>query len=272
MMRRASTSHNGGVEEEKKEPTFFKIIKPGFNTEHLRIPPAFRKHVVHELTKRATLKLKNSSNCSWTVKVNTTGRDVYLKDGWQKFLRDNSLGDSEFLQFRYVRNMNFIISIFDKNCVERVNIADIRTHEASTFPDNTRRRLGRPPIGNRRYDSAEEAAKVLKCKGGNLPSSAAAASFKSKFPYFVKVLKGWQKVAVPTHFYMEILSSSSTCDELILVTSEGKFTVKLVQCSDTVMLSAGWSSFRDVNQLQVNDICIFELVKENTMVVHIFPN
>lgn len=35
MMRRASTSHNGGVEEEKKEPTFFKIIKPGFNTEHL---------------------------------------------------------------------------------------------------------------------------------------------------------------------------------------------------------------------------------------------
>jgi hypothetical protein len=78
--------------------------------------------------------------------------------------------------------------------------------------------------------------------------------------------------AVPTHFYMEILSSSSNCDELILVTSEGKFTVTLVQCSDTVMLSAGWSSFRDVNQLQVNDICIFELVKENTMVVHIFPN
>lgn len=35
MMGRASTSHNGGVEEEKKEPTFFKIIKPGFNTEHL---------------------------------------------------------------------------------------------------------------------------------------------------------------------------------------------------------------------------------------------
>lgn len=34
MARRASTSHNGGVEE-KKEPTFFKIIKPGFNTEHL---------------------------------------------------------------------------------------------------------------------------------------------------------------------------------------------------------------------------------------------
>lgn len=34
MARRASTSHNGGVEE-KKKPTFFKIIKPGFNTEHL---------------------------------------------------------------------------------------------------------------------------------------------------------------------------------------------------------------------------------------------
>jgi hypothetical protein len=35
---------------------------------------------------------------------------------------------------------------------------------------------------------------VPEIAGGNLPSSAAAASFKSKFPYFVKVLKGWQKV------------------------------------------------------------------------------
>ncbi|XP_061992701.1 B3 domain-containing protein Os01g0723500-like isoform X1 [Rosa rugosa] len=275
MARRACTSlpfHDGSVEEEKG-PTFFKIIRPGFNTEHLRIPPAFRKHILHESTKRATLKLKNSSDTSWTVKVSITGRDIYLKDGWQEFLRENSLGDSEFLVFRYDKNMHFIINIFDKNCVERVNITDLRTHKASTFPDNTKGPLARPPTapGDHRYDSAVEAAHVLKSKGEHLPSYAAAAAFKSKFPYFAKVLAGSKMVAIPTHFYREIFSSSKY-DELFLVTSKGKFTVTLLPCTDTVMLSGGWSSFRNDNQLQEDDICIFELVKENTMVVHIFRN
>ncbi|XP_040374867.1 B3 domain-containing protein Os01g0723500 isoform X4 [Rosa chinensis] len=247
MARRACTSlpfHDGSVEEEKG-PTFFKIIRPGFNTEHLRIPPAFRKHILHESIKRATLKLKNSSDTSWTVKVIITGRDIYLKDGWQEFLRDNSLGDSEFLVFR--------------------------THKAPTFPDNPKGPLARPPTGDHRYDLAVEAAHVLKSKGEHLPSYAAAAAFKSKFPYFAKVLAGSKMVAIPTHFYREIFSSSKY-DELFLVTAKGKFTVTLLPCTDTVMLSGGWSSFRNDNQLQEDDICIFELVKENTMVVHIFRN
>ncbi|XP_004289560.1 PREDICTED: B3 domain-containing protein Os01g0723500-like [Fragaria vesca subsp. vesca] len=297
MARRASTSlpfHVGGVEEEENGPTFFKIIKPGFNTEHLvsdfkpyhlfnfmnpalniiavtRIPPAFRKHVSHELTKRAILKLKNSSESSWTVIVSKTGRDIYLKDGWQEFLRDNALGDSEFLVFRYDKHMHFTINIFDKNCVERVNVADLRACESSIFSDSSKRPLARPPTGNHRYDLVAEAAKGLKSKGEHLPSCAAAAAFKSKFPWFTKVLKKSRMVAIPTHFY-KIMFPSRKYDNIFLVTSKGKFTVTLITCANTMMLSGGWSSFRKANLLQVGDICIFELVKENTMKVHIFRN
>nr|XP_011461740.1 PREDICTED: B3 domain-containing protein Os01g0723500-like [Fragaria vesca subsp. vesca] len=275
-VRRASTSlsfHVGGVEEEENGPTFFKIIKPGFNTKHLRIPPAFRKHVSHELTTRAILKLEKSSESSWTVIVSKTGRDIYLKDGWQEFLRDNSLGDSEFLVFRYDKHMHFTINIFDKNCVERVNIANLRTSEASTFPDSSERPLARPPTvaGNHRYELSAEAAKGLKSEGEHLPRLAAAAAFRSKFPYFTKVLKKSRMVAIPTRFYKEMVPSRNF-DKIFLTTSKGKFTVTLYTCADTMMLSGGWSSFRNDNQLQVGDMCIFELVKENTMKVHIFRN
>ncbi|XP_050372562.1 B3 domain-containing protein Os11g0197600-like [Argentina anserina] len=274
MATRASTSlpFHGGVKEEEG-PTFFKIIRPGFNMEHIRIPPAFRTHVSPELSERAILKLKNSSESSWTVRVTTSGRDIYLKDGWQEFLRDNSLGDSEFLVFRYVKSMCFIINVFDKDCVERVHFPKARTSQASTFQKKTKRPSGRSQTaaGNLPHNFAAEAARVLTFKAAQLPNSAAAAAFKSKFPYFMKVLGESRMVAIPTDFYRKMFCLGKF-DEVFLVTSKGKFTVTLYPCSDTMMLSGGWVSFRDGNRLQVDDICIFELLNENTMRVHIFRN
>ncbi|XP_062019973.1 B3 domain-containing protein Os11g0197600-like isoform X1 [Rosa rugosa] len=135
--------NNGGMEEQKGR-TFFKIIKPGFNTDHLRIPPAFRKHILNELSIRATLTLSSSADSSWNVRVHKIGRDIYLKEGWQEFLRDNSLGDSEFLVFGYDGNMHFSIDIFEKDCCKRTKAPALRRHQQSTFINNTKRPRGRP--------------------------------------------------------------------------------------------------------------------------------
>ncbi|KAL6223042.1 hypothetical protein ACLB2K_006432 [Fragaria x ananassa] len=272
MTRRASTSlpfHVGGVEEEEEEnePTFFKIIKPGFNTEHL--VSDFKPYHLFNFMNPALNIIAVSVSPDHLL--SKTGRNIYLKDGWQEFLRDNALGDSEFLVFRYDKHMHFTINIFDKNCVERANVADLRTCESSTFSDSSKRPLARPPTGNHRYDFVAEAAKGLKSKGEHLPSCAAAVAFKSKFPWFTKVLKKSRMVAIPTHFYKKMFPSRKY-DNIFLVTSKGKFTVTLITCANTMMLSGGWFSFRKANLLQVGDICIFELVKENTMKVHIFRN
>ena len=77
--------------------------------------------------------------------------------------------------------------------------------------------------------------------------------------------------AIPTDFYRKMFSSGKY-DEVFLLTSKGKFTLTLYPCADTMMLSGGWTIFRDGNSLQVDDVCIFELVQENTMKVHIFRN
>ncbi|KAM1986606.1 hypothetical protein ACFX15_033971 [Malus domestica] len=73
-----------------------------------RIPPNVGKHMLEELTDRASLKLEDSSDYSWTVKVHsaTTG-GVYFKDGCPEFLKDNSLVNGEILVFSYEGRMHF---------------------------------------------------------------------------------------------------------------------------------------------------------------------
>ncbi|XP_024166634.1 B3 domain-containing protein Os01g0723500 isoform X1 [Rosa chinensis] len=132
-----------GVEE--KKPSFFKVILPGYSTEHLRFPPRFlRKHIVNKLSKRATLKLKRSPEWSWKVEVRKSGGDVYLKDGWQEFLRDACLGDKEFLVFIYNGKMRFSIKVYDKNGCERMDFPDINTHQHTTSSRSTKRPVRRP--------------------------------------------------------------------------------------------------------------------------------
>ncbi|KAM2731992.1 hypothetical protein FF1_034605 [Malus domestica] len=83
---------------EEKKPSFYKIVFYCCKTEELRIPPNVGKHMLEELTDRASLKLEDSSDYSWTVKVHsaTTG-GVYFKDGCPEFLKDNSLVNGEIL-------------------------------------------------------------------------------------------------------------------------------------------------------------------------------
>nr|XP_011458368.1 PREDICTED: B3 domain-containing protein At5g18000-like isoform X4 [Fragaria vesca subsp. vesca] len=144
--------------EEKKPPCFFQIILPGYSTEHLRIPPRFiRKHIVNKPSKRATLKLKQSSQFSRNVEVRKSRGDVYLKDGWQEFLRDACLGDKEILVFVYNGNLSFNVKVFDKNGCERMDFPNIKTHQNPNSTRSTKRPRGRP-----RKSSIANTADMLK--------------------------------------------------------------------------------------------------------------
>ncbi|TXG64401.1 hypothetical protein EZV62_011395 [Acer yangbiense] len=136
------------VNQEDYRPVFFKIIL-GSIKERLRIPPKFLHHIVEDLTKTATLKI--SSGEIWTVEMNSTKNGVFMEDGWQQFLRDNSLTDKHFLVFNYDGNMSFSVQIFEPDAVERVYDA-VATHcttmpppeEAAGHLNNGKRPRGRP--------------------------------------------------------------------------------------------------------------------------------
>ncbi|XP_004290390.1 PREDICTED: putative B3 domain-containing protein Os03g0621600 isoform X2 [Fragaria vesca subsp. vesca] len=145
-----------GIEE--KNPSFFKIILPGRNSEYVRIPRRFvQEHIVNKLPKMATLKLKRSSEYSRNVKVKKSGEDVFLKDGWLEFMRDACLGDKEFLVFIYTGKMHFSVKVYDKNACERMVFPEIKTHQNTTSSRSTKRPCGRP-----RKSSIGNSADVLK--------------------------------------------------------------------------------------------------------------
>ncbi|BFG41679.1 hypothetical protein CerSpe_279530 [Prunus speciosa] len=119
---------------EEKKHSFFKLLA-GFNTDCVRIPPKFLKHMSKDLSERATLKLKNSSDSSWTVKVKKIREGaVYFTNGWEEFIRDNSLGtDNEMLTIFYEGNMHFSIRIFGENGIERTE--ELSSSESSELKE-----------------------------------------------------------------------------------------------------------------------------------------
>ncbi|KAK2978383.1 hypothetical protein RJ640_016485 [Escallonia rubra] len=100
-------------------PCFFKIIADGLNSERLRIPPHFMKHISKDLSGSAVLR--GPSGGSWNVKILKNGKATFMLEGWQGFVKDHSLGDSELLLFRYDGNLRFSVQILDISGLERVS-------------------------------------------------------------------------------------------------------------------------------------------------------
>lgn len=149
---------------------------------------------MNELSERATLSLKTSLECSWNVKVRKSGRDVYFEDGWQKFLRDNSLGDCEFLLFNYDGKMHFTIQIFDKSGCERDDFPDTEQQNFN-LAESTKRTGGRPTkytvTGSKPFNSCKEnSSNVIKCWYMLFlvePAHITLASDSAKFHLYVKL-------------------------------------------------------------------------------------
>ncbi|XP_062019038.1 B3 domain-containing protein Os01g0723500-like [Rosa rugosa] len=244
MARRIA--ENGGIKEER--PSFFKVILPGYNTEQLRIPPHFLEHGRNDQPERATLTWNMSLERSWTVKVCRTKEGVYFKDGWRDFLNDNSVKEGDFLVFTYEGDMHFSIRDYENNCCKRGDFpTNNEPHEESAPAKSTKRNPGCPK------------------------KDYSAESFRSKFPHYTRSIKKKYCVySIPTAFYRKHLSAGNYEVAFLKISGGTKwFKVKLVPSLQTAFMSKGWSVFAHDNQIVVGDVCAFELVKENKMVVHI---
>lgn len=74
---------------------------------------------------------------------------------------------------------------------------------------------------------------------------------------------------VPTLFARYHLPRCTT--KIVLRNSEDQsWEVKYVRKVKTHMLSLGWGAFVDDNKLKIGDICIFELLAEKEIRVHVF--
>ncbi|KAM5555669.1 hypothetical protein ABKV19_023543 [Rosa sericea] len=222
-------------------PDFFTVMSSDLNTEILTIPPHFRNHIVNELSERATLKLKNSSYCSWNVRVHKTEEGgICFKEGWKEFLQDTSLdgeGDFEFLVIEYGGHMHFKIQPYLS--------VQIGTSDQNSVSFSS---------GHNPYSKSKEFAAL------------------SKYPTFRTTVK-YRWVDIPVKFCKKYIPLGHYT--VILKNSEGAtWNVTGYPKQTTMRLGAGWLAFRKANKADEGDVCVFELEsKDKTvviMVVHIF--
>ncbi|KAF9603199.1 hypothetical protein IFM89_034532 [Coptis chinensis] len=291
VARRLNPRLQAKKEEEGFE--FYKIIHQPSNTPQqcLRLPPKFVQKFSKDLSDFALLSVPDGKR--WQLKLWITGGEIFLRNGWQEFLEYYSISAGHFLLFRYSGKSNFRVIIFGMNCSEMhypPNIDDLEEANSCEESEEEGLIISDTDVHN----SSKKQEKVLNipfAKGPSFTRTSAAkrSSFKEhkdngaiglpgglklKHPYF-KVLMQPSYVTnytpIPPSFVKRYLKDNSR--NLTLEASNGRTWVVqfIVYNNHRAHLSKGWPKFAKQNKIKEGDVCVFEMIKDAFLKVHIFP-
>ncbi|KAI9181546.1 hypothetical protein LWI28_016025 [Acer negundo] len=96
---------------------FFKVILSAtLQDKKLRIPEKFVRKFGDELSDVATLRVPNGR--VWHVRLTKDGKKIWFHVGWNDFVKYHSICVGYFLVFKYGKNSNFDVLIFDMTACE----------------------------------------------------------------------------------------------------------------------------------------------------------
>nr|DAD42502.1 TPA_asm: hypothetical protein HUJ06_000732 [Nelumbo nucifera] len=284
------------------KPEFFKVIIGDQIMLKMRIPPAFVKHVSEKSSERVTLECPGGD--IWHAKLSRRADGMFIEDGWEKFLRDQSLGDEEFLVFRYNGDLHFSVTIFDKSACWREdsfevnNPSQVANHPGSnpsmSFETNKHGTAEKPRrnrfLGlqnpNQENNIQSSSISCLFHDTGQRKSSPNSvkhyeiarskeweAAFTFKKPYFIVEMK---EHCVDKPFYVTIPSSFVRSYipykkvKMVLQTDNNKrWPVSFSKFATRSCICGGWAKFCLDSNLRKGDYCAFELVDELELRVYI---
>ncbi|MBA0770146.1 hypothetical protein Gotri_018818 [Gossypium trilobum] len=258
--------HHGRVDGYSPEPYhFFKVIlESTIRDGKLGIPHKFAKDYGSKLSSPVFFEVPNGE--VWELELMKLDGKLWVQNGWRKFTEHYSLELGHFLVFRYQRNCRFQVLIFDRSASE---IHYPYANNIST--DMTKKpvlQCPRPPKIMRASNNGFSATK------GNEKSKAlerASSAFKSGNPFFLVFMQPTyvglhSKVSclsIPKEFSRKYLMDHG---DVILCDSSGNTwsaqyrTTLGMNGQPYVKLLNGWDAFVRDNNLQVGDVCAFELI------------
>ncbi|GAA0154964.1 hypothetical protein LIER_12801 [Lithospermum erythrorhizon] len=210
----------------------FQTIMTSSNLKHsnLLIPIKFARMHMPPLTN--LVKLLNADNDEWVVSCLRHKSSYVLSSGWQQFVNDNNLMVGDICLFERIRSteMKLKVKIFRK-------------------ADGT---------NTRTYTNTSECAEVRTSEAGNI----------SHRPFFTVTVQFYnlerRLLRVPSRFAVLYLPPSTTYIKLI--DAEGiEWPVRLI-CGERYHFSTGWWCFLQNKNLQVGDVCVFELIQSSGQV------
>ncbi|XP_054789440.1 putative B3 domain-containing protein Os03g0621600 [Prosopis cineraria] len=230
---------------------------------------------------------------SQTKRKNATFFKVLIQDfstflGWSKFVEDNKLENGDFLVFKYMSDYSkFKVKIYGKTCCEKESAKRIETDsdvgdEASDEdePIDIESDSSRPVVEEEDNDEQEVAGKSKQSMSeetrneeGETLANDNQIEFKSENPFFQVKLKSSSissYLNIPLSFSREHIRKESQRQDIKLEMSKcnkmwdvglmvlwGPGNKKVIAGA---RLSQGWKGFVSEYQLQMGDLCIFEMI------------
>ncbi|TKY50756.1 B3 domain-containing transcription factor VRN1 [Spatholobus suberectus] len=247
---------------------FFKIILKS-NLERLQIPNKFTKRYGGGLSN--PLFIKPPDGTEWKVHWTKQNGEVWFEKGWKEFVENYSLDHGHLVFFKYGGTSQVDVLILEQSALE----IDYPSCDAPEENDNLEQSDDEWPDQNTTHLRGEEATQGTLSLPLNWPREARARVLARRFiscnPFFTISIKPFHlalsKLRVPDlEGYIE-----NKVKNVMLQLGKRSWNVKLLSCH---YLGSGWHKFARGTELQLGDVCIFELIcrKDPVFKVHVFKS
>ncbi|XP_037493206.1 B3 domain-containing protein REM6 [Jatropha curcas] len=258
---KANSLQRANINFKSENPFFIIAMQPSYvhPGKKLAIPNAFSRKYFKQ--KRGAAALSTFEGKTWSAEfyyiVHKGRTSAKLLNGWKKFAQENHLEVGDVCAFELINQtkITFKITIFRHDQGNKKQPVGEKSNSREKFIQE--------------YPSCSNLCVAIK----------AAKEFTSIHPFFKAVITashlGRANVHVPHDFLSEMQQSK---EKAKLQVGNRRWDVKLNLYANKMkhrgVLSAGWCQFARENSVQVGDVCVFELIDNQAVVmkVSIFRN
>ncbi|XP_045820277.1 B3 domain-containing transcription factor VRN1-like isoform X2 [Trifolium pratense] len=287
---------NYGRGSDAKGIHFYQTIQlPQLQDQNLMIPRNFVERYWKDVSNPISLKLPNGSDCKmcWVQQ----GEDIWIQN-WKRFARSLRCGD--LLVFQYKGGSDFHVIIFDdskleidyssmrynddqeeeesENTEQPLKKKKINSNGSVVTPQGTsidRRKINMNAIQQKVSEAnsysggmGKTVKKCAKTKDGNERSCTSSnPSFTLTLPRSY-VEGGKIRLRIPTQFSKEYMNELLQMNATIRSVGEDRtWDVKLIfdERKRNFEMRTGWKSFSQEHNLQIGDVCKFEMTQRRPL-------
>ncbi|XP_057991271.1 B3 domain-containing transcription factor VRN1-like isoform X2 [Hevea brasiliensis] len=259
---KANAFHRASTNFKSGNPYFMIAMPPSFHS-RLNIPATAAREYFN---KSGAVTLNTVDGKTWSVRYSykeysRNKLSAKLNNGWRKFAKENHLEVGDVCVFELINRIDITLKVVIFQHIKDAN--------------------SNPSLGNSKQLKHEESPIHKQFNPGNsskvLGAIEAAKNFTSVNPFFKVIIRpSNRRTSVPVPLNLVAKSTKQGTNKVILQVESRLWPVKLVryQFYGTALLSGGWPKFSKENFLQVGDVCIFELINSEAVLlkVTIFRN
>ncbi|XP_024030727.1 B3 domain-containing transcription factor VRN1-like [Morus notabilis] len=272
---------------EVKSFTYKVVIKPSHVGKYfdMCLPRKFADGFLKNKCLDAVLKLSDGG--TWPIRFRSRRCDDerrrgarFEKPSWEKFARDNNLKVADTCVFELINGneMSFKVSILKADLDSHPSHAGNQGRTNSLKPkrivkvktecDCTSKHQEETKVEPGKFWQGQ-VTRVLKFSGDSRATDA-ASRFSSKNPFFKKLITSsyLHTQRLPNYFGRSYFGKKT--QNITLQTGKNSWSVTIVyNAPHSYLFSRGWPTFARENSLRPGDVCVYELIKENDIVLKV---